>query len=239
MASQDKSYDRLSPHFRSYSEVRAAYLSAVDQLILQRITARATSLLDVGSGDGFRAARLAQAHSISRLVLSDPSEQMANRCRQLEAVDEVWQVTAEDLPEVNERFDIITCLWNVLGLVADPAKRSVALRRMRSLISPQGQIFLDVINRYNADAYGWLPTAGRIFYDLLHPSDANGDISFSWRIGDEVIGTRGHVFRPGEVASLFEEAGLKVVERYVINYETGKSRRSTFGGQLFYELAKR
>jgi 2-polyprenyl-3-methyl-5-hydroxy-6-metoxy-1,4-benzoquinol methylase len=238
MASPGKSYDRLAPHFRSYSEARAAYLSAVDQLILRRIPAHAKSLLDVGSGDGLRARALARSCSIPRLILSDPNTEMVRRCRLLETVDDVWQVAAEDLPDAGERFDVITCLWNVLGLVTDSAKRSEALRRMRSLISPQGRIFLDVNNRYNASAYGWLTTLGRILYDLLHPSDTNGDVSFSWRIGGEVIHTRGHVFRPDEASCLIAEAGLKVVERHVVDYGTGESRRFTFGGQLFYELAK-
>lgn len=238
MASHEKSYDQLAPHFRSYSQTRGAYLSAVDELILERISAQARSMLDVGSGDGFRATRLASRCSLSRLVLSDPSEEMLNSCRRRHASD-VWHVAAEDLPDVKERFDVITCLWNVLGLVADSTRRLEALNRMRSLLSRQGQIFLDLNNRYNAREYGWLQTTGRIFYDLLYPSDKNGDVSFSWRIGGELIDTRGHVFRPAEVEGLIEGAGLKVRERRVLDYRTGKSRRFAFGGQLFYELTKR
>ena len=80
-AQMETSYDRLAPYFRSYSQTRAAYLSAVDRIILQRISPHARSLLDVGAGDGVRATRLASAHTLSRLVLSDPSEEMAARCR--------------------------------------------------------------------------------------------------------------------------------------------------------------
>lgn len=236
---QKNSYDRLAPHFRSYSEARAAYLCAVDQVILRRITKGARSLLDVGSGDGHRAVGLARSCSISRLVLSDPSEEMAGCCCRLEEVDEVWQVGAENLPSGGESFDVITCLWNVLGLIAGGAQRSEALRRMHSLISPKGQIFLDVNNRYNAAAYGGLRTAGRLIYDLLRPSEANGDVEFDWHVGGEVIRSRGHVFRPGEVEDLIGVAGLKVIGRHIIDYKTGCSRRFAYGGQLFYELAKR
>jgi SAM-dependent methyltransferase len=239
MTVQENSYDRLAPHFRSYSEARAAYLGAVDQLILQRIQRGAGSLLDVGSGDGRRALALARSCSISRLVLSDPSEEMASHCRRLDGVDEVWQVAAENLPSSVESFDIITCLWNVLGLIAGAAKRTEALRRMRSLVSPKGQIFLDVNNRYNATAYGWLPTAGRLIYDIIHPSEENGDVTFDWRVGGEVIRSRGHVFRLGEMKDLIKAAGLKIISHDIIDYETGRSRRFTFGGQLFYELAKK
>jgi 2-polyprenyl-3-methyl-5-hydroxy-6-metoxy-1,4-benzoquinol methylase len=239
MAGQEKSYDRLAPHFRAYSESRAAYLSAVDKLILRRIEKGARSLLDVGSGDGIRAVRLARACSISRLVLSDPSEEMARRCRRLEEVDEVWQVAAEDLPSTEESFDVITCLWNVIGLVADAAGRTEALRRMCSLLSPQGQIFFDVNNRYNAAAYGWLPITKRFIFDLLRPSDTNGDVTFDWHVDGEVIRSCGHVFRPAEIKNLIQAAGLKIADQHVIDYDTGRSRRFTFGGHLFYEIAKR
>jgi SAM-dependent methyltransferase len=239
MPGLEKSYDKLAQHFRSYSESRAAYLDSIDRLILRRLPAGATSMLDVGSGDGVRAARLAARCSVSRLILSDPSDEMVSRCRLLEGVAEVWCVAAEELPDVAERFDIITCLWNVLGLVSDTASRVEALRRMRSLLSPEGRIFLDVNNRYNARAYARLKTAGRVLYDLLRPSDANGDVSFSWRVGGRLIETRGHVFRPGETARLIAEAGLKVMNRHVVDYETGESRGSVFAGQLFYELVKK
>lgn len=238
MPGLEKSYDHLAPHFRAYSEARAAYLGSIDRLILRRLPAGATSLLDVGSGDGVRAARLAARCSVSRLVLSDPSEEMVNSCRGLEGAAEVWHVAAEELPYVTERFDIITCLWNVLGLVSGAGQRAEALRRMRSLLSPEGRIFLDVNNRYNARAYGRLRTAGRVLYDLLRPSDANGDVSFSWRVGGKAIETRGHVFRPGEMKRLIEKSGLKVTARHVVDYETGELRGSTFAGQLFYELTK-
>lgn len=232
------SYDRLAPHFRSYSKTRAAYLSAIDGIILQRISPEARSLLDVGSGDGFRAARLAASRSFSRFVLSDPSEEMVVCCRRQTAT-EVWQVGAEDLPDTAERFDVITCLWNVLGLVANAAERAEALQRMRSLLSVRGQLFLDVNNRYNARAYGWLSTFGRKSRDLLYPSETNGDVTFSWRVGEKLIASRGHVFRPSEVMGLIEGSGLKVKARHVIDYQTGERRRFTFTGQLFYELVKK
>lgn len=234
----DTAYDRLAPYFRSYSETRAAYLSAIDQIILQRIKPQASSLLDVGSGDGVRAARLASARSLSRLVLSDPSEKMAERCLCQPAAS-VWPVAAEDLPEASERFDVIICLWNVLGLVANSAERVAALRKMGLLLSAQGQLFLDVNNRYNARAYGWLPAFRRAVYDLFRPSDLNGDVSFSWQIGERLIHSSGHVFRPKEMSGLIESAGLKVIRRYIVDYQTGERRQFAFEGQLFYELAKK
>jgi hypothetical protein len=37
---------------------------------------------------------------------------------------------------------------------------------------------------------------------------------------------------------LFKLAGLKILERKVINYKNGRKCRSIFGGQLVYKLSK-
>jgi len=194
-------------------------------------------MLDVGSGDGVRAARLAAAKGIKHLVLSDPSERMLVSCR--EQLARVWAKAAEDLPDAGERFDVITCLWNVLGLVADSTKRLAALERMSRLLANQGQLFLDVNNRYNASSYGWAPTIRRMAYDLVSPADSNGDVAFTWRVDDREIQSTGHVFRPGEVKKLIKAAGLAVRHAHIIDYKSGALRRCRFAGQLFFELATR
>jgi SAM-dependent methyltransferase len=230
-------YDALAPHFREYSRTKAEYLNAVDQLLIRFISDEADSLLDVGAGDGLRAARLTQSRQIQKLVLVDPSDVMAKYCRQQNAT-EVWCATAEELPESDRRFDVITCLWNVLGHVPSHDGRLMALRRMRSLLAEGGQIFLDVNNRYNARAYGWLSTLGRVLYDKVKPSVTNGDVTFIWHVDGRVIQAHGHVFTPREMSDLISRSRLKVARRFIVDYRTGRLRRSVFAGQLLYELRR-
>lgn len=230
-------YDALAPHYREHSNKKAAYLEAVERIVIQRIPPGARSLLDVGAGDGVRAVRIAQARQISTLVLAEPCEAMIALCRQQPAT-EVWPVAAEALPETSQRFDVITCLWNVLGHVSDHAARVTALQNMRRLLAENGVIFFDVNNRYNARSYGWLEIVRRIFQDLLNPSEAHGDASFDWHIDGKTIRAMGHVFKPGEVANLVCEAELKVNRRYVVDYQTGQQLRFVFGGQLLCEVGK-
>lgn len=231
------SYEALAQDFRAYSERRAAYLEAIDRLIVKQISENARSLLDIGSGDGVRAAHLARALKLPVAVLVEPSPKMAALCRR-QPVSDVWQVRAEDLPESDQRFDAVTCLWNILGLIEDRARRIRALRKMGQLLAPGGRIFLDVNNRYNARAYGWLPVMGRMLKDLARPSETSGDISFEWRVGGRRIKSYGHVFTPREVEGLMQRAGLKVVSRRFVDYSSGRESRTGFGGQLFYELSK-
>src|ERR1700747_3407385 len=109
---------------------------------------------------------------------------------------EVWPIRAEDLdrgcaekvgqehracgpwtdenvsPNVtSQQFDIITCLWNVLGHVPTPEKRLRALRAVARLLAPHSRFFLDVNHRYNLSCYGILPTSARWIRDLFSAAE--------------------------------------------------------------------
>lgn len=228
-------YEALAPHYREYSGTKAAYLEAIDQIILAGIPQGARSMLDVGAGDGVRAARIAQSANISRLVLAEPNQAMAELCRQQQGL-EVWEVSAEDLPQTDERFDVITCLWNVLGHVPDRRSRMVALQNMARLLSPEGAVFFDVNNRYNASSYGWMKIAARIVVDALSPSDRRGDAQFVLELDGRLIPGMGHLFTPAEVAQLLRDSSLRFRRRCVVDYRTGSLRRTVLGGQLLYEV---
>ncbi|MDB5028018.1 MAG: Methyltransferase type 12 [Candidatus Eremiobacteraeota bacterium] len=234
--SYDKSdYDRLAPYYRAYSATRDAYLTAVEAIVIRDMPAGTRSMLDVGSGDGVRAARIARSRGLTTLVLCEPSSAM-RACAHAGDATDVWTVAAEDLPRSGPTFDVVTCLWNVLGHVPDGAARVIALRRMGSLLAANGSIFLDVNNRYNARAYGWAPTLRRALRDFASPSETNGDVAMIWSVGGAQIPARTHVFTPRELDGLLREAGLRIKRRHVIDYDTGATRRSVFEGQLLYEL---
>jgi SAM-dependent methyltransferase len=234
-SSSEEAYDAFASHFRAYSESKAAYIEAIDRIVTSRVPSGARSLFDVGAGDGARAVRLASACGFRTVVLAEPSPELLARCRD-QPVTTVWHAKAEELPATEMRFDVVTCLWNVLGHIPARRDRVRALENMRELLADGGTLFVDVNNRYNARAYGWARTLGRIAYDALRPSDSNGDVVVVWRAGERVIQTVGHVFTPREMEGLFDDAGLKVTNRYVVDYRTGERRGSVLGGQLLYEL---
>jgi SAM-dependent methyltransferase len=235
MHGSERAYDQFAPYFRAYAEARQAYTDAVDAIIMRDIPASARSVLDVGAADGVRGARIARARGLSRLVLAEPSAMMLRECGERGAA-EVWAVRAEELPQTDDRFDVITCLWNVLGHVSPGAARVTALRRMGSLLAADGSIFVDVSNRYNASWYGWLPTLRRALYDALFPSEQNGDVDMIWSVGDEQIPARTHVFTPSELMSLIREAGLRIKRRHFIDYGSGETKHFFFEGQILCEL---
>jgi SAM-dependent methyltransferase len=230
-------YDALAPHYREYSRGRQAYLEAVDRVILRHAPAKVESVLDVGAGDGVRGMALARRLEARRVVLAEPSREMAARCRELGA-DAVWEVPAERLPQGEPRFDVILCLWNVLGHLPDRAPRLAALKAMRELLAPAGALYFDVNNRHNAAAYGWLKVLARRCVDFLSPDERRGDASYEWRIGGRSLPAMGHLFTPAEIEGMIEASGLRVARRVAVDYATGGESRSPYRGQLLYQAVR-
>lgn len=247
-------YERLASHYSDLSRRREAYLRGVEREIVSRIPNGSRSLLDMGAGDGTRALRISSRLGINRVVLVEPSKEMTGRSAELA---EVWPVRAEDLgldaAEENnracgpgtdedvrphttatsaERFDVITCLWNVVGHVPTEAKRFSALKAIARLLAPRGRFFVDVNHRYNLSSYGILPTVIRRVHDLFSRGENKGDVLASWN--EAGISTYGHVFTHREIMRLARAAGFELEERLVIDYEDGQIRRFAFQGNLLY-----
>lgn len=231
-------YDALAPHYREYAEKKQAYISAVDRFICEQVATSPRNFLDVGAGDGIRGMTLARQLGIEETVLCDISAEMVLRCHQLKPT-EVWLAPAEELPATERRFDLITCLWNVLGHLPGRAARVTALARMAALLSAQGVIFFDVNNRHNAATYGRLRVLGRVVVDSLLPDERRGDASFDWQVGGRIFSAKGHLFTPAEIEGIIAESGLQVEKRIAIDYATGRSSSSRFDGQLVYRVRRR
>ena len=179
-------------------------------------------MLDAGAADGTRSRRIAAACGIPELVMLEPSVAMQGAREGC-----FWTMRAEELGSASGEFDVITCLWNVLGHVSD---RVEALRQFARLLAPEGRAILDVNHRYNARQYGVLPTLGRFLRDTVAWRETSGDVEFPWG--------KGHVFTHREMIALFGAAGLRVRKRIVVDYETGQVRRRSCEGQLLYVLAR-
>ncbi len=214
-------YDLVAPGYGELSARRRAYLDAVDGEILRRVPGGAESLIDVGAGDGRRALGIAARAGISQVVLAEPSAGMRGL---IPAGSEVWTQRVEELA-VERRFDVVLCLWNVLGHV--PAGSRVAALRNLGRVS-SGLIFLDVVNRYNVAECGVAVVLRR----WLAGND--GDVLVKWRTGTGEVETLGHVFAASEMEEMFREAGLRVVERIVLNYGTGRRERWSLAGNFLY-----
>jgi SAM-dependent methyltransferase len=226
-------YDRLAPYYSHFSKRRAAYLRSVEEQIAAQIPAGAKSLLDIGAGAGSRAVSIAGAAGISRIVLLEPSPRMS---AEPPSGCDIWRIRAEelDVDAIADRFDVITCLWNVLGHIPGFETRARALSAAAQLLSQDGLLFVDVIHRYNVRSYGATMTVARWFRDHISPSDSNGDVRARWQTAAGAISTYGHVFTDREMRRLAGAAGLQQLDRIVIDYENGGIRRASCMGNLLY-----
>jgi SAM-dependent methyltransferase len=236
-------YDRVAPFFSEISQTRRSYLESIDQLTLARIPSGSRSLLDVGAGDGKRALQIAGRARLDDIVLLEPSAKMMKVAG---GSARIWKVRAEELelkgfgPEERDRqFDVITCLWNVLGHIRPATTRVLVLGQLGRLLSANGVLFLDVNHRYNVRSYGLLRTTARFLYDQLWPGESNGDVTVTWNFGDLGCRTRGHVFTDREVRQLAMEADMVVSERVVVDYDTGEVKQRGWEGNLFYVFRRR
>jgi hypothetical protein len=186
-------------------------------------------MLDVGSGDGARARRIARSRGIAELVLLEPSLAMQGTGL---ADAKVWTMRAEELHSVQAEFDVIVCLWNVLGHIFPVESRREVLRQFARLVSRRGTIFVDVNHRYNARHYGPMQTGLRFLHDRMSWDEKNGDVIVAW----ERCATLGHVFTHKEFLSLSQAAGLKVEKNFVVDYATGELHRWNWEGNLLYVL---
>ena len=227
-------YDVFAPFYSGYAKTRAPYLRKVEDVVIAHAP-KAGSLLDVGAGDGSRALRIAQAADLRRIVLLEPSAGMRAQCP---PGIEIWPHSASEILESGLPFDVITCLWNVLGHLEGRQQRASALVQFRKMLAPQGMIFLDVSHRYNAASYGWGMTLLRMSGDFFLRSEKRGNVAVSWNAGKQIIRTTGHVFTHHEIKRLASSAGLKILRRWIISYESGRENKLPFRGHLLYQLAR-
>jgi 2-polyprenyl-3-methyl-5-hydroxy-6-metoxy-1,4-benzoquinol methylase len=225
-------YDAFAPYYGSYSETRRPYLRKIENIVIAHAR-NIRSLLDVGAGDGSRALRMARLANVARVVLLEPSAGMRAQCPQ---DAEIWPSGTLEISNAPQ-FEVITCLWNVLGHIQGTEQRLLVLSKLKKLLVPGGAMFLDVTHRYNAASYGWTRTLLRALTDLFIRADEHRDVIVSWQAGGQTIRTYGHVFTHAEMKQLFRSAGLKIVARWVINYESGDECRLPTSGNLLYELA--
>ncbi len=215
------------------SDQRRRYLAAVESLVIAGVPPGSQSLLDVGAGDGTRSQRIAAAAGLKHVTLLEPSPAM-----RVHYPDDVttWAMRAEDLRRQEGAFDVIACLWNVLGHILPADARVEVLRQCARLAAPRGRIFIDVSHRYNARHYGYPATAGRFLRDRFSTPGSHGDVRVVWPQGGEACTTTGHVFTHAEFAGLCREASVAIEKRYVIDYASGATCRRAFQGNLMYVL---
>lgn len=232
-------YNKFAPYYRSYSRKKSIYINSVDRLVLKNLPERNRRVLDVGCGDGARGVRLFKKMRGERMLMIDSSNEMIKLARKLETQNikiRKLDISQQELM-FEEQFDIILCLWNVLGHIPNINQRLKALKNMKRALANGGKIYIDISNRYNIRYYGLSKVFTNIIKDFFKPSPTNGDFNYKIIVNKHIkLNSTCHFFNPFEFKSLIKKAGLKVEKWYSVNYKTGQIEKTFFQGHLFYIL---
>ncbi|WP_299968639.1 methyltransferase domain-containing protein [uncultured Roseobacter sp.] len=230
-------YDAFAQKYRSYSETKSDYLSAVDRLVCEQLNGRAGVVLDYGAGDGVRGANLCEQIAPDAFYQADVSNEMIARCRSLGLAKQVFQVQDPDWSKDLPPLDTVMCLWNVLGHLPDTQSRRALLSELHALLRPGGTLIIDVNNRHYV-GYGAFKTVWRRIIDAVKPDYARGDIRFNWAIDGVDFPASGHFFTPAEMRDLLQTAGLTIIKAVAVHYATGDVSENLTRGQLFFAATK-
>lgn len=228
-------YDAIAPLYEEYSGKRQAYLDAVDELVIANLKPE-NRLLDIGSGDGRRLAKIRACAGLSEIIAVEPSAEMAKICEHNVGIP-VYQEFGENIDQLDiGSFDVVTALWNIFGHIPSSRARLQTLLNIREKLRPGGKLILDVNNRHNALAYGYWTILQRLLVDTVNFKESRGDARYQWEIDGTTFNANGHLFTAREIEKLFADAGFKVSNRYSVNYDNGAISESKYRGQLFYTL---
>lgn len=228
-------YDAFASQYRDYSKSKSAYIESIDALIVERFKGRVSDVLDFGAGDGVRGSNLFNAISAKNLIQTDISEEMLKRCRMQNVANDYWDVSQVAWRTNNQRFDLIMCLWNVLGHVPSTEDRILILNDLRKLVRPNGRLCLDVNNRHYI-GYGKFNSLYRRLIDFFAPDYSRGDTAYNWNIGGVQYPAKGHLFIFSEIKYLLKKSGWKIESWRTVDYSTGQLSRRVPDGQLFFIL---
>jgi len=238
-------FNTLADRYDQKSLNRQLYLQSIDNLILGYLHKRnhnPLKLLDVGCGTGQRTEKLKLSLKESVVYGCDISPQMVNLA-QSRNIDKIIVSDMSNLPFDNQSFDVILCLFNSFGYLADQTQRLQTLTQFRKKLKHNGLLFIDVMNQwhmgeglnYKKSFFSILRT---YITSVLSSSMSRGDHYFSLSLNNQEVEGWVHGFSDAEMRFLLTQSGFSVQDRCYIGYDSGEIKKYFWQGQLFYRCEK-
>lgn len=224
-------YEKIKDNFKVISKEKNNYISSIDSIIINKINKDVNKFLDIGTGDGSRAIKISKHIGAKKIYLLENCPEMINPIYYNKDIN----IIEDDILnfKTEEKFDVITCLWNVLGHIQGKSDRYLAINKMYNYLAKDGLLFIDVNNRYNLKNYGLINFLKNIKKDISNSKEAG-----FYNLKIENSSTSVYIHLPFEINKIAKEVGFKTIEQKFINYDNGMIEKNFLGGQSFYSLKK-
>lgn len=229
----NKFYDILAPDYKKILNKKKKYISSINKIVI-KVLKNKKYILDIGTGDGSRLEKIKSSLKKSYFFAVEPSKEMCRYFKKNSKI-KLFKLNVLNLDKIKiKNFDGIMCLWNVFGHLNSNKQRILALKKIADKMHDSSILILDVNNRYNAKAYGYFNVFCRFFIDYFFFHEKRGNTSYILNVKKKKIRGTGHIFTDDEFSNNLKKAGLKIVEKKIINYEDGKIMKNLIHGQLLY-----
>lgn len=213
---------------RHASESRRNYIDSVNNIIDKYSQHPIDSYLDLGCGDGIRGDHIINNISPKFSTFVDPVLEVLQKAKSGLANEYVCSPIHS--LQLNKKYDIITCLWNVFGHIETNQLRLDSLSVIYDLMSEGGVFIIDFNNRYNTSQYGKIPVLTNIFKDLIKVRNRG------WYSLPNNCQVYIHSFL--ETHKMINQTPFKIKKIFYIDYNTGNIVKSKWCGQPLYILTK-
>lgn len=218
-------YDNLAGEYRETCNRRLPYLLGVEKVVADiLLSSENARLLDIGTGDGVRLARILKGVDGVEAVAVEQSGEMYRLAQK--NIPNV-KVINDDFAAIDisaNHFTHVTALWNVIGHVKN---RALFLESIYNILSHNGIFVFDVNNRYNIKAYGPVNVIKNFCIDLFHP-DASGKYALQCK----GVETEVFIYNEKLLRADLKLAGFSIKEIMYINYANGDREKFPIGGQI-------
>ncbi|PHR74603.1 MAG: hypothetical protein COA67_00580 [Lutibacter sp.] len=226
-------YNSLANTYSVQVNDRIKYLNAIDDFIINDNLNVVDNYLDIGCGDGRRSVKISESINVKyETILVDDSLKMLSKFEGKPNI-KTFNQSIFDFNH-SDKFNLITCLWNVLGHF--PSKEAIIslFQKINDLLVNGGAFIFDVNNRYNISHYGYENVERNLKNDKLNMEN-NG-----WfKLGNEPNQTKVYVHSPFDIEEYLLDTDLILEQVKYIDYKTGEPKETFFEGQLLYKITKK
>jgi len=222
-------YTKIADSYNIISNKRTYYNTSVDNIIINQCKNKIKTIMDVGCGDGKRGINIFEKTNAEEILLIDESEEILS-C--VEETKHIKKISSSILDlKTEKKYDLIICLWNVLGHVETAEKRILTLKLLGELLKKNGFMFIDFNNRFNIKEYGYYSVIKNVLLNIIKKE------SGWYTVKNEEFATKVYVHQYYEIIKMINKSNLKINKIYFIDYKTGKLVKNMFQGQILLSLS--